>query len=278
MSLFHFAAAVDLEGRDCLRGLVKMMLGFQTPCTGNVSISASGRCALGARPRLDGRHATEHQPVESRALAGVASSNLSNRSELCRVLRQGETATDTELIIASYERWGEACVHRLEGDFSFVIWDDLKRRLFCARDRFGIRPLYYGQQGQSIFFSSTEEAISRVPNISLDLSRQTISEFLIGEVLDSGTTLLEAVKRIPAAHVAIVANGRIAISCYWKLEPNSEPLIDPDAKLRNLLTCSVAARLGDGLGVGSLLSGGLDSSSIACLARDQLRSAYSTLR
>jgi asparagine synthase (glutamine-hydrolysing) len=179
---------------------------------------------------------------------------------------------DFELILRAYAAWGEDCVDYLRGDFSFAIWDSRERKLFCARDHFGIKPFYYAEFGESWCFSNTLNCLRMHPGFSGDLNEAAIGDFLLfGVNADSGTTTFREIRRLPPAHTMTVTSEGIRVACYW-----SAP-IDGEAHYRHsreyiehfqvLLQDAVADRLrADRTSI--LLSGGLDSSSVAAVARE----------
>ena len=181
-------------------------------------------------------------------------------------------APDGELVLAAYAAWGEACVQELRGDFAFAIWDASKRSLFCARDHFGIKPFYYADLGNLFLFSNTLSCLQRHPAVSGELNDAAIGDFLLfGLNYDQGTTTFRDVRRLPPAHTLSVSAKGLRAERYWF------PPIDGRIRhrrpeeyvehFRTLMQAAVADRARTKR-VGILLSGGLDSSSIAATARD----------
>jgi asparagine synthase (glutamine-hydrolysing) len=181
-------------------------------------------------------------------------------------------APDSELILHTYAAWGEKCVEYLRGDFAFAIWDAHERTLFCARDHFGVKPFYYANLGDSFVFSNTLSCLRLLPEISEELNESAIADFLLfGANYDLGTTAFLDIRRLPPAHFLAVSEDRSRVERYWS------PPVDGRIRYRHadeyvehfqvLLQAAVADRLRTSR-AGILLSGGLDSSSVAATARE----------
>lgn len=186
-----------------------------------------------------------------------------------------EEATDAELILHSYLIWGEGCAKHLLGDFAFAIWDGHRRQLFCARDHFGIKPFYYAQVGDSLIFSNTLQCVRMHPQVSDRLNDLAIADFLLLYCnQDQATTAFADIRRLPPAHYLTWQQGRLRLNCYWSLPQVDRPLHYPRPQdyvehFKALLTQAVADRLRTPR-VGVAMSGGLDSSTVAALARNLL--------
>lgn len=222
----------------------------------------------------------EHQPLglEERCWI-VADARLDAREELIAELRQQTQATekdspDCELILQAYAAWGEACVDHLRGDFSFAIWDKQPKKLFCARDHFGVKPFYYSNIGSLLVLSNTINCIRRHPNVSGRLNDLAIADFLLFDMIrEPGATSFADIQRLPPAHTLVFEKEKTSVRRYWTL-PMSEPLhhkkpAECVEQFRELLDRAVADRLRtDNAGV--LMSGGLDSPTIAASAKRML--------
>lgn len=182
------------------------------------------------------------------------------------------TKSDTEVVLRAYQRWGVAALSRLRGMFAIAIWDEREKKLFLARDRFGIKPLYWAKTQRGVYFGSEIKALlpfldSRQVN-SAALSDYFTFQFCLGE-----KTLMNGVWQLPAAHYAILASDELPQSKrYWEVQYE----IDYDhtekwftARLTDLLRDSVRMHLRADVEVGSYVSGGVDSSLLAALARDE---------
>ena len=192
----------------------------------------------------------------------------------------GLTATDSELILHSYAAWGEECVQHLRGDFAFAIWDARKKLLFCARDQFGVKPFYYAELGELFLFSNTLDCLRQHPEVSEELNDAAIGDFLLfGLNCDVATTTFRDIQRLPAAHAMTISSEGLRIQRYWSAPTDGRirynHLEDYVEHFQILLQAAVADRTRVDR-VGILLSGGLDSSTIATTARELAGSASGT--
>ena len=208
----------------------------------------------------------------------TADARIDNRAELLRLLDLHErptTITDSELIAAAYERWGERCPEQLVGDFAFAIWDDRRQRLFCARDHFGVRPFYYYATDDRFVFGSEIKALLCGPAAPRKLNERSVGDYLAALTEDVTSTFYAGIVRLPPAHSLTVDRASMQLRRYYQLDPATELRLESDehyaARFRELLSEAVACRLRSGVPVGALLSGGLDSSSIVCVASDLVR-------
>ena len=201
-----------------------------------------------------------------------------NYIELRRELSGFEfsTSSDTEVILAAYRRWGIDCVNHLRGMFSFAIWDESKNQLFCARDRFGIKPFYYAVDQDVLYFASEAKALLPfLKGIETDL--ESLKDYLVFQFCLAGKTLFKGIKELQPGHLLRVAKSSIEIKRYWEVYYNIDfNQTDKDflEKLRELLKESVRFHLRSDVPVGAYISGGLDSSAIATLATDQVEGNF----
>jgi asparagine synthase (glutamine-hydrolysing) len=209
----------------------------------------------------------------------TADARIDNREELIDTLgltdRPNDELSDSALLLAAYEKWGEGCPERLLGDFAFAVWDGRHRRLFCARDHFGVRPFYYYHRAGEIFaFASEIKALLCLPEVPRQLNEMQVADFLSGIFEDKASTFYQGVLRLPPSHCLIVTERALRQNCYWSLDATSELRLGSDeeyaAAYRETFTEAVRCRLRSAFPLGSHLSGGLDSSSITCVARDLL--------
>ncbi|MGA8983489.1 MAG: asparagine synthase-related protein [Candidatus Acidiferrales bacterium] len=189
-------------------------------------------------------------------------------------------ATDSELILRAYATWGDACVQHLRGDFSFAIWDAQKRILFCARDHFGVRPFYYSEVGELFLFSNTLDCLRQHPEVSDELNDAAIGDFLLfGLNCDVATTTFRAIRRLPAAHTLTISPEGLRIQRYWSAPMGGRiryhRVEDYIEHFQLLIQAAVADRLRTDR-VGILLSGGLDSATIATTARELAKAPRGT--
>lgn len=178
------------------------------------------------------------------------------------------TSSDTEVILAAYDRWGQECVHHLRGMFAFTLWDEPGQVLFCARDRFGIKPFYYTQTENVLLFASeTKALLPFIHEIRTDLN--ALKDYLAFQLCLNGKTLFKGINELLPGHRMIISDGKIRITRYW------EVYYQPDfnhtrkyftERLGELLEDSVRVNTRSDVPIGSYLSGGLDSSTVTALA------------
>jgi len=186
--------------------------------------------------------------------------------------RVAANLSDAELILHSYAAWGMGCVEKLLGDFAFAIWDAHNRQLFCARDHFGIKPFYYSQPGGVFLCSNTLHCIRLHPRVTDELNDTAVGDFLLfGLNCDNATTIFQDVQRLPPAHTLAVSLRGLQVKRYWA--PPTDGRIryayprEYVETFHSILEKAVADRLRTDR-VGILLSGGLDSSSVAAVAKE----------
>lgn len=215
-------------------------------------------------------------PIDGLVL--TADARIDNREELIAAFglttRPRVEITDSELILAAYKRWGERCPEKLLGDFAFVLWDGQKQVLFCARDHFGVKPFYYHRSGQIFAFATEIKALFCLPEVPHRLNEVRVADYLVPMFGDKTSTFYEDILRLPPAHSMVVTQDRVRLWEYWTLDPAREVRLASDQEyaeaFRDIFGEAVRCRLRSNFPPGSLLSGGLDSSSITCVARDLL--------
>ncbi|NOU18142.1 MAG: asparagine synthase (glutamine-hydrolyzing) [Bacteroidales bacterium] len=181
------------------------------------------------------------------------------------------TQSDTEVIVAAYSIWGLNFLSKLNGQFSFAIWDKKKQELLLARDRVGICPLFYTENNGSFIFGSEIKAILQHPEIVPKLSITSLCQiFTCWSTLNSAT-LLNDIKEVPPGHYLKIGNGEVQLESYWKLDFSEDfgskkiNIRDAGEKLKQILTDSVRIRLNADVPVAAYLSGGIDSTAITAL-------------
>jgi len=219
---------------------------------------------------------TGHQPIsnESNDIWIVYNGELYNHQELRKGLEARghhyRTHSDTETIVHLYEEYGRDCVKHLRGMYAFAIWDRPKRRLFIARDRLGIKPLYYRFDGKTLLFASEIKAILAHPGAAPEFNRSTLAEYLaFGYIPEAETMYAGNKKLLPGHTLEITEGGDPQISQYWDLDAKADDDVRPREyyveKYRELLEGCVASHLMSDVPLGVFLSGGLDSSAVAAL-------------
>jgi len=204
----------------------------------------------------------------------TANARLDARDELIAKLSLHGSFTDAELILHAYAAWGEECVKHLIGDFAFAIRDSRARRLFCARDHFGVEPFYFTHVANEFDFSSSLNELRLNPRVSDTLNELAVGDYLLfGVNQDLSTTIFKDIQRLSPGHSLTVANGSITIRRYWTPEVSTEERFpDPESyveRFSELLSRAVSDRM-DSDRVAILMSGGLDSTSVAAIAREHL--------
>jgi asparagine synthase (glutamine-hydrolysing) len=180
------------------------------------------------------------------------------------------TASDTEVIVHLYEDFGEECVQQLRGMFGFAVWDAHKRRLLLARDRLGIKPLYYTHAGGRLIFGSEIKAILQHPSVQIHLNREGLNNFLSLKYVPAPQTMFEGIHALPPGHLLTCDENGVKICCYWDLSfanhrNNDMPEEAYAEQLQALLRESVKLHLTSDVPFGAFLSGGVDSSTIVAL-------------
>jgi len=219
---------------------------------------------------------TGEQPVfnEDRAVAAVLNGEIYNYRELRADLEnRGHTfhsASDTEVLPHLYEEYGDEMVRELNGMFSFALWDNRRRRLLIARDRFGEKPLYWGVFDNTLLFASEPKVLLAHPAVKPSLNLQALRQYLSFDYVPAPLSIYEGINKLPAAHKLVVEDGRVYTEKYWCLSyKTAEPVPSEDEAaehLRELMADAVRMRLVSDVPLGVLLSGGVDSSTIAALA------------
>ncbi|MGH9439056.1 MAG: asparagine synthase (glutamine-hydrolyzing), partial [Terriglobia bacterium] len=221
--------------------------------------------------------AAGHQPMHS--ILGrysiVFNGEIFNYVELrAELQKKGYTfvsTSDTEVLLNAYIEWKERCLERLNGMWAFIILDKQSGECFCARDRFGVKPLYYHLTAERVVVASETSAIraSGLYDATPDMS--TISRFLFLDELDTtNDTFYSGVQALPpATYMKIAPDGVAQQTCYWQLPSERSSEVDLE-EIRNIFLDSVRLRLRSDVPVGVLLSGGLDSTSIICAAAREI--------
>ncbi len=222
-----------------------------------------------------------HQPMcnEDGTVWIVYNGEIYNFRELCAQLHtRGHrfvSHTDTEVIIHAYEEWGEECLQHFDGMWAFVIYDTKTQTLFAARDRFGVKPLYYHQSWEYVAFASEIKALLLLPFIKKEIGSTAVFDYLfldIREPVDEG--FFRGVSELPAAHALFydVPDQRLTIRKYYHLAINdSWQPFHPQTSQQHVTTVkeylfqAIGSRLQSDVPVGTCLSGGIDSSTIVCV-------------
>jgi asparagine synthase (glutamine-hydrolysing) len=220
-----------------------------------------------------------HQPMSNEAgsvwitFNGEIFNHAAVRSELERAGHQYVSRCDTETIVHAFEEYGERCVEKFRGMFAFAIWDARQQTLFCARDRLGIKPLYYYATDRVFAFASEIKALLEYPGISAQFDDTLLPEYLTFGYISSDATLFKGIRKLMPGHTLTVnaRTGAMEIRRYWDV-PEPSPVngkSDEDwiRECRQRLEQTVEMRLMSDVPLGMFLSGGVDSSAIAALMK-----------
>jgi asparagine synthase (glutamine-hydrolysing) len=246
----------------------------------------SGGCAALAQARSSPLAATSAGtlPTYDRVagFAFTAAGRLDNRDALMieldvrRQLRPHSELDDAALMLAAYRRWGEKAPARLLGDWSLAAWHPAQRRLFLARDQLGHAAIYYFIDDRTAAFSCSQRGLLALDLTPIELDELYLAQYLIAWPRYQGErTPGSAARRLPPAHTLAVTPDRVQQACYWQFDPQSERRLasraDYAGAMRETFDEAVRVRLRSKGAVGSMLSGGLDSGSVAATAAEMLR-------
>jgi len=213
-----------------------------------------------------------HQPIHNEdqsvwiTFNGEIYNYRSLREDLKNRGHRFRTQSDTEVIVHLYEDEGESCVNRLVGMFSFAIWDSSLKKMLLARDRLGVKPLYYCVRGDQVLFSSEVKSILQFDEIERRVNLRALDRYLTLRYVNGPDTLFEGIYKLQPAHTLTIQNDHIRLKRYWDIP--SGITVSSEEAVRSFLEClieSVRMRLISDVPLGLFLSGGLDSSAILAL-------------
>jgi asparagine synthase (glutamine-hydrolysing) len=251
-------------------------------------IFVDGRVGLGHRRLSIVDVAAGHQPMtnEDDSLHIIYNGEIYNHADYREMLENRghvyRTVCDTETILHLYEEYGEQCVDHLRGMFAFAIWDQRKRELFIARDRLGVKPLYYTvTEDGSLYFGSEIKTLFEADATKPALNFEAFSDYLANHATSGEETLFRNVKRLLPGHTLIWRDGLITVKKYWDVsfaKRAEEGLSDSEyvAQWLELFRTSVRLRLMADVPLGLFLSGGIDSSAIAAVMSDLVEEPIKT--
>jgi asparagine synthase (glutamine-hydrolysing) len=239
----------------------------------------SGPVGLGHRRLSIIDLSTGDQPMsnEDGTIWVVYNGEIYNFSELRSALQarghKFKSNTDTEVIVHLYEEHGTECVAHFRGMFAFALWDDRKQVLLLARDRVGVKPLYYINTGKALLFGSEIKSILIDPSVERRINPSAIDAFLTYYYLPGNETLIESVSKLEPGHCLTVVDGQVKKRQYWDLQFSTSPrkmcFEDKVHELRSLLRRTVKDHMISDVPVGVLLSGGVDSTGVLRYAAEE---------
>lgn len=238
--------------------------------------------ALGHRRLIVVDPAGGQQPMTSlhreQACTMVYNGELYNtedlRQELLASGHSFRSHSDTEVLLHAYLEWGTDCLQRLNGIFAFAIWDESAQRLFLARDRMGVKPLFYAQRGSTFLFASELKALLAHPEVKPVLSREGLAEvFALSPSRTPGHGVFHNVHEVRPGYLLTVTRDRLCHIPYWQLEsrPHTDDVEQTVQRVRELVTDAIQRQLVADVPVSTLLSGGLDSSVITAIAASSFK-------
>jgi asparagine synthase (glutamine-hydrolysing) len=218
-----------------------------------------------------------NQPMKDNELTIIYNGEIYNYQKLRKQLEKDgyifRTQSDTEVIIKAYRKWGTGCPKKFDGMFAFAIWDDEKKELFIARDRLGIKPLYYYMDGKTLLLASEIKSLINSGKVKPQIDLRSIDEYLGLMYIKPPRTIYKDVYQFPAANYGFFRKGELNFKKYWELkhEPINIAYDEAKAKVHALLTAAVEKRLiASDVEIGSFLSGGVDSSIVTMMAAKKL--------
>ena len=219
---------------------------------------------------------TGEQPAlnESETVAVILNGEIYNYRELrTRLEKRGHrfrSTSDTEVLPHLYEEHGAGMVEHLNGMFAFAVWDSERRRLFIARDRFGEKPLYWGVFDGTLLFASEPKVLLAHPAVRPGLNLNALRHYLSYDYIPAPLSIYEGINKLPAAHTLTLADGQVKVERYYRLSYKTTTPVPSEREaadhLQGLLADSVSMRLVSDVPLGILLSGGVDSSTVAAMA------------
>ncbi|MBR5228742.1 MAG: asparagine synthase (glutamine-hydrolyzing) [Firmicutes bacterium] len=277
------AGAINFTERpkieECLSGMFGTMK-RRGPDASGIDISDSGILLHTRLVVIDPENGRQpmHLDRNGEKFTIVYNGELYNTEEIRSQLSSlGETFrgySDTEVLLKAYVRWGPACLSRLNGIFAFAVLHKNERKLFIARDRMGVKPLFYTQVDDTFIFSSEIKTILKYPDIKPVIDKEGITEILlIGPGRTPGCGVFKGIKELRPGEYGILNEKGLKITRYWQLkdEIHTDSLEDTIEKVKTLVTDSIKRQLVSDVPIGTFLSGGLDSSVISAVAANYFK-------
>src|SRR2546422_6545968 len=260
--------------RDLIEAMNRAML-HRGPDDGGIYLD--GPVALGNRRLSIIDLAAGHQPVDNEdgtvwiTYNGETYNYADLREELLAKGHRFKTSSDTEVIVHLYEEIGERCVERLRGMFAFALWDKRRARLLLARDRLGIKPLYYYRGGEFLAFASEIRALLALPTIQPRLNRRALHDYLSFQYTVAPQTMFEGVQKLEPGHLLVANGAETRQERYWRLDYSRKLPLSEEACIEEFHDRFVAVTRSHLVGevpLGVMLSGGLDSTAVAAVVSE----------
>lgn len=282
LGTLNFNNAADAERIAAMRDTMP----YRGPDSNGLWVSDNGYCGL-AHLRLSILDPTPagHQPRIEQSGRYVISFNgevynyIEIRSELETKGYTFETGTDTEVVLQAYVEWGKDALQRFNGMFAIAIFDNETQELFLARDRLGIKPVYYYQDDNELLFASETKAILKGLTALPDLNIELIDDYMSFGYIPGENTLHKGIKRLMPGHYGIVKNGKLVVTQWWNLKFNNTEDKGFDHYVnesKTLLESAIDLRLRSDVPLGIFLSGGIDSSAVVGLLADKVKEPLKT--
>jgi asparagine synthase (glutamine-hydrolysing) len=223
-----------------------------------------------------------HQPMKSHdgQVVLIYNGEVYNFRELRRELEEEgynfRSSGDTEVVLNAYHAWGSDCIKRFNGMFAFAVWDARRETLFMARDRYGIKPLYYWCSGSTLLFASEIKSLLQHHALSRKVNHHALLEYFTFQNIFTDNTLFEGIKLLPPGHTAVLENGqeKLKISQYWDFNfrepPVAKDMGEYEEELDRLFAQAVRRQIVSDVPVGAYLSGGMDSGAITAIAAGEM--------
>lgn len=220
---------------------------------------------------------TGHQPIfnEDRSVWTVFNGEIYNfrelREELITLGHRFYTASDTEVIVHAYEQWGVDAITRLRGMFGLAVWDDRRKTLLVARDRIGIKPLYYAPVNGRLYFGSEIKSLLCAPGVPREIDAEALDHYLSFLYTPRDSSIFQGISKLPPGHLLLWRDGQLSVRQYWQ-QPAVESFrgteTDAVSQLKTVLSDAVRSHLVSDVPLGAFLSGGLDSSIVVGLMNE----------
>lgn len=215
----------------------------------------------------------------------VYNGELYNTQELRRELKElghcFQGHSDTEVVLHSYAQWGCDCVHRFNGIFAFGVWEEKRKRLFLARDRIGVKPMFYSLHGGGLLFASEMKTILAYPTMKAELDREGAMQLImLGPGRLPGSGVFRGIQELEPGCMAVYNGGKLSVNRYWKLldREHTDSLPDTIEKVRFLVQDAIRRQMVSDVPIGTFLSGGLDSSIISAVCAREMQKKGETLQ